>query len=400
MIHSRIDLPSSPISRRPAVLYLQDGSRYEGFSIGAAGTTFGEICFNTGMTGYQEVFTDPSYHGQILVATGVHIGNYGVDEIESESDCIRISGLVCRNFADIFSRSKAGSGENISLQAFFEKYNVNGISGVDTRAIVNRIRNSGAMNAVISNEIFSDTELAALLSQNCPNMSGLELASTVSTKEAYLAHQKYHYLTGENLTYLTKNFSPAQFEKRYKVAVVDFGVKINILASLIARNCEVKVFPAKATFEEIMAYEPAGVLLSNGPGDPEPMDYAIDLAKKLLDANISIFGICLGHQVLALASGLKTFKMPFGHRGLNHPVINLKTNRSEITSQNHGFTIERDSLINHPNVVLTHVNLNDHSVEGIEIKDKQAFSVQYHPESNPGPHDSRYLFDQFVSTFK
>jgi len=364
---------------KKAILQLADGTRYEGVSIGAEGTTSGEICFNTGMTGYQEVFTDPSYHGQILIATNVYIGNYGVDEHESESSKIRIAGFVCRNFSDFFSRalnsSNSPNSDSYSLQKFFENSNLVGISDIDTRSLVNHIRKNGAMNAVISSEYFDKDQLTQSISLNCPNMAGLELASTVSTKSEYY----FGEVGGE-----------------YKVAVMDFGVKTNILASLKSRNCEVKVFPAKTTFEEILNYKPDGVLLSNGPGDPEPMDYAISTVQRLLETEIPIFGICLGHQVLGIANGMETYKMRFGHRGLNHPVFNLKTRRSEITSQNHGFALDPESFTLAPNVKLTHTNLNDHSVEGIEIINKKAFSVQYHPESNPGPHDSRYLFDQFV----
>lgn len=321
------------------------------------------------MTGYQEVFTDPSYFGQILVMTNDHIGNYGVHRLETESEGIKISGLVCKKFSHNFSRKM----EAFSLDEYFTQNNLVGISDVDTRELVRHIRDSGAMNAVISSEI-SDVEELKRIVEACPDMSGLELASRVSCTE-------FHTMGNPD--------APR------KVALLDFGNKLNIARCLAERDCLVGIFPAKTTAEEIRNWNPDGLMISNGPGDPAAMDYAIETVRTLVDSGLPTFGICLGHQLLSLASGLKTYKMHHGHRGLNHPVKNLITGRSEITSQNHGFAVEFDESKSET-IRLTHVNLNDESVEGIARLDKPAFSVQHHPEASPGPHDSMYLFDQFV----
>ena len=362
--------------RTKAILYLADGTYFEGFSIGTEGTTFGELCFNTGMTGYQEVFTDPSYSGQILIMTSVHIGNYGVDVQENESTNVQIAGLVCKEFSDTFSRSGNGFG----LPSFLETNGLTGICGIDTRKLVAHIRKFGAMNAVITTEHSDLSILSTLLAEKCPNMDGSELASIVSTNTIYPF--------GNNTDY------------KHRVAVLDYGVKRNILQSLANIDCFINVFPAKTGINEILAFKPDGVLLSNGPGDPSAMPYAVTLAQQVIQKGIPVFGICLGHQVLSLAYGAKTYKMPFGHRGLNHPVKNLITGKCEITSQNHGFAVDKESILSDKQVELTHINLNDHSVEGIRIKDVKAFSVQYHPEANPGPHDSHYLFHQFAELMK
>ena len=352
-----------------ALLVLQDGTVFRGKAIGKIGTTTGEICFNTGMTGYQEVFTDPSYFGQILVMTSNHIGNYGVRGEEVESAGIKISGLVCKRFSSGFSRKM----DAFSLDEYFTSNNLVGISDVDTRQLVRHIREAGAMNAIISSETEDVQELMQQLS-NCPDMSGLELASIV---------------TSENF-YEQGNSSASN-----RVALLDFGSKANIARCLEQRDCFLGIFPAKSTFDEVLAWKPNGIMISNGPGDPASMHYAIETVQKLVDAGIPTFGICLGHQLLSLASGLSTYKMHHGHRGANHPVKNLMTGRSEITSQNHGFAVNFNDNLN-DTVVLTHINLNDNSVEGIARKDKPAFSVQYHPEASPGPHDSLYLFDDFI----
>lgn len=354
----------------PALLVLQDGTVFRGTAIGKIGTTTGEICFNTGMTGYQEVFTDPSYTGQILVMTNDHIGNYGVRDQEVESESIKIAGLVCKKFSQQFSRKM----ESYSLDTYFTENNLVGIADVDTRQIVRHIRDAGAMNAIISSET-EDVELLKRQLQECPDMSGLELASTVSC-------DSFHAL--------------GNADAPIKVALLDYGSKKNIARCLLERGCYIGVFPAKTTSEEVLSWKPDGIMISNGPGDPASMDYAISCVRNLVETGIPTFGICLGHQLLSLASGLSTYKMHHGHRGLNHPVKNLKTGRSEITSQNHGFAVKYESS-DIGNVELTHVNLNDNSVEGIARKDKPAFSVQYHPEASPGPHDSMYLFDQFIS---
>ena len=355
----------------PAVILLEDGTVFNGHAAGKIGTTIGELCFNTGMTGYQEVFTDPSYFGQILVMTNAHIGNYGILQADSESKSIKIAGLVCKNYTNKYSRPLADE----AIQDYFEEEGLVGIGGVDTRAIVKKLRSEGSMNAIISSETTDLDVLKAKLAA-APKMEGLELASKVSTESAYDYSE-----TGT-----------------YKVAALDFGIKENILRCFTERGCQVKVFPAKTSFEEMNAWGADGFFLSNGPGDPASMDYAVETVKEILEADKPVFGICLGHQLLALAAGMDTYKMHHGHRGINHPVIHLNTTKCEITSQNHGFAVSPESLEKMGDTaVMTHRNLNDNTVEGLKLTGKQAFSVQYHPESAPGPHDSRYLFDDFVS---
>ncbi len=360
-------------TKLPAVLLLEDGTVYHGKAAGKIGTTAGEICFNTGMTGYQEIFTDPSYFGQIMVTTHVHMGNYGIHPDEMESNNIKIAGLVCKNFSISYSRKKLGTS---SIQAYFQDENVVGISDIDTRALVRHIRDKGAMNAIISSEILDIDVLKEKLFA-VPSMEGLELSSHVSTKEPYC--------------YGDEN-------ARLRVAVLDLGVKRNILRNFADRGIYAKVFPAKTMFEEMEKWKPNGYFISNGPGDPSSMLYAIDTVKKNLAADKSLFGICLGHQILALANGIRTAKLFNGHRGLNHPVKNIMLDRCEVTSQNHGFGVVAEDVMKSDKVEVTHINLNDQSIEGIRIRGKKAFSVQYHPESSPGPHDSRYLFDDFVTS--
>ena len=326
------------------------------------------------MTGYQEIFTDPSYFGQIMVATNAHIGNYGVHADETDSDNIKIAGLVCKNFSFNYSRPDAEG----SLFDYFEKVNLVAISDVDTRALVAYIRDNGAQNAVICTDGTPLEELKRLLA-DVPNMKGLELASTVSTKEPY-------FFGDENAT--------------YKVAALDLGIKTNILRCLAERDCYVKVFPYNATFEELKAFNPDGYFLSNGPGDPEPLKEVQAVARQIIATDVPVFGICLGHQMLALANGISTYKMFNGHRGINHPIMNVLTNRGEITSQNHGFAVNREELEKHPDFEITHLHLNDGTVAGMRMKNKSVFSVQYHPEASPGPHDARYLFDQFIENIK
>lgn len=363
-------MEKKPTSNKPAVLVLADGTVFKGNAIGKIGTTTGEIAFNTGMTGYQEVFTDPSYHRQILIMNTAHIGNYGVHPDEMESDGMKISGLVVKKFSKTYSRPSA----NDSLQNFMEKDNCVGISDVDTRMLVRHIRNAGAMNAIISSEDLDVESLKKKLAE-VPSMEGLELASEVTTKEAYTVGD-------ENAD--------------FRVSLLDIGVKRNIVRCLVDRGCHVKVFPMSSSLDEMKAFEPHGFMLSNGPGDPSAMPETVQLVKDIVDTEIPVFGICLGHQVLALSQGLATEKMHNGHRGINHPIKNLITGKGEITSQNHGFVVSRLSLEANPEVEETHVHLNDNTVAGIKLTNKKVFSVQYHPEASAGPHDSRYLFDQFI----
>lgn len=362
-------------TKLPAILLLADGTVFHGKAAGKIGTTAGEICFNTGMTGYQEVFTDPSYFGQIMVTTNSHIGNYGIKNQEVESEKIQIAGLVCKNFNIAYSRKQADE----SIQDYFQSQNLVGISDVDTRQLVRHIRDKGAMNAIISSEILDIDQLKAKLAE-VPSMDGLELSSQVST---------------------TKIYTFGKEDAKYRVAVLDLGVKKNILRNFDDRDVYAKVFPAKTTFAEMEKdFAPTGYFISNGPGDPAAMPYAIDTVKEVLASDKPMFGICLGHQLLALANDIPTKKMFNGHRGLNHPVKNIIINHCEVTSQNHGFGVVPEAVRASDKVEVTHVNLNDQSIEGIRVKGKKAFSVQYHPESSPGPHDSRYLFDDFINLMK
>lgn len=360
--------------KKPAILLLEDGTVFEGIAIGKVGTTTGEIAFNTGMTGYQEVFTDPSYFGQILVMTTAHIGNYGVHQEEVESEGMKIAGMVIKKFSDGYSRP---SGES-SLQDYMLANDKVGIADVDTRALVRYIRSKGAMNALISSEDRSIEDLKAELSK-VPSMNGLELSSKVATNEVY-------DVKPENAS--------------LKVALVDFGVKKNIIRCLVERGCHVRVYPFKTSLKEMQEFNPDGYMLSNGPGDPSAMPESIQLVKEIKAAGKPVFGICLGHQILGLSLGLSTEKMFNGHRGINHPVKNLVTGKGEITSQNHGFVISRNGLEERQDVEITHVHLNDDTVAGIAVKNQPIFSVQYHPEASAGPHDSRYLFDQFIDNMK
>ena len=353
-----------------AILLLEDGTTLYGNAAGLIGTTTGEICFNTGMTGYQEIFTDPSYYGQIMVATTAHVGNYGTNKQEVESDNVNISGLVCKKFSNMFSRDAADT----SLQEYFEQQKIVAISDVDTRFLVRHIRDKGAMNAIISSEIFDQEELKKRLAK-VPSMAGLELSSKVSTKETYS-------FGDENAT--------------HKVAVLDLGVKKNILRCLAERDCYLKVFPMDTSFDEMMNWNPDGFMLSNGPGDPAVMDKQIETVGKIKESGVPVFGICLGHQILAISCGLTTSKMFNGHRGCNHPIMNLETGKGEITSQNHGFVVDYESAEQNPNITVTHKHLNDGTLAGLRLNDRNVFSVQYHPEASPGPHDSRYLFDNFI----
>ncbi|GGG55455.1 carbamoyl-phosphate synthase small chain [Croceivirga lutea] len=361
--------------KKKAILLLEDGTIFYGKAVGdKEGTAFGEVCFNTGMTGYQEIFTDPSYFGQLMVTTNAHIGNYGANNDEIESDSIKISGLICKNFSYNYSRPAADK----SLLGFLEENSLFAISDVDTRALVCYIRDNGAMNAVISTSV-NDVETLKEELKKVPSMQGLELASKVSTKEPY-------YFGDENA--------------EYRISALDIGIKKNILRNLAKRGAYIKVFPYNATQNEMAEFNPDGYFLSNGPGDPEPLTEAIEATKDILKTNKPLFGICLGHQVLALANGVSTYKMHHGHRGINHPILNLITGKGEITSQNHGFAINREETEANPDLEVTHTHLNDGTVAGIKMKYKNVFSVQYHPEASPGPHDADYLFDNFFDAIK
>jgi len=357
---------------KETVLLLEDGTIFKGRSIGAIGTTTGEIAFNTGMTGYQEIFTDPSYYGQVLVMNTSHIGYYGTEEQEVESDDVKISGLVVKKFSQVYPRSQADMG----LQAYLEKNNIVGISDIDTRALVRHIRDAGAMNAIISSEEKSIDSLKAQLAK-VPSMEGLELSSKVTASKIEVHGHGGH-----------------------RVALLDLGVKKNIIRCLVERGCQVTSYPLNTTAAEILSSEPQGIMLSNGPGDPSAMKDVVKTASELIESGIPLFGICLGHQVIALSQGLKTKKMHHGHRGINHPVLNLITGKAEVTSQNHGFVVDETSISSNKNIEITHKHLNDDSIAGIRLKDRPVFCVQFHPEASPGPHDSRYLFDDFVKSIE
>lgn len=362
------------INKVPAVLLLEDGTVFHGKAAGLIGTATGEICFNTGMTGYQEIFTDPSYYGQLVVCTNAHIGNYGVASSEVESDSIKISGLICKNFNQGFSRARA----NGSLNDYFVNNKIVAVCDVDTRALVRYIRNKGVMNAVISSEVTDIDALKGIL-RNIPSMEGLELSSKVSATAVYDSGIE---------------------NSEFKVSVLDLGIKQNILRCLNERNCHTKVFPMNSSIDELLAWGPDGIMLTNGPGDPAAMPEVVEKVKQLIETDIPIFGICLGHQIISTSVGLSTYKMHNGHRGINHPIKNLKTGKSEITSQNHGFVVSREKAEGNPEIKITHLHLNDNTLAGIELTNKKVFSVQYHPESSPGPHDSRYLFDEFIENMK
>ncbi|MBL7765719.1 MAG: glutamine-hydrolyzing carbamoyl-phosphate synthase small subunit [Chitinophagaceae bacterium] len=353
----------------PAYLLLADGTVFQGQSYGAIGTTTGEICFNTGMTGYQEVFTDPSYYGQIIIMNTAHIGNYGAKNLDVESGSVKISGIIAKNLSEKYSRTVADQ----SLEEYLIQNNIVSIDEIDTRALVVHVRNKGAMNCIISSSISDLNELEKLLSV-VPPMEGLDLTGYVSTKVAYTLNE----------------------QGSKKIAVLDYGVKNSILSCMTDRGASLKVFPAGTSFTELQAFEPDAFFISNGPGDPAAMLEAVKTVKQVIESGKPVFGICLGHQLICLANGAMTHKMHHGHRGLNHPVINLQTQRSEITTQNHGFAVDPESVRNNPELEITHINLNDDSLEGIRMKNRPVFSVQYHPEATPGPHDSRYLFDDFM----
>jgi carbamoyl-phosphate synthase small subunit len=357
-----------------AFLLLQDGTLLQGKAYGYIGTATGEVAFNTSMTGYQEIITDPSYTGQILILNNCYTGNYGTKASDVESSSVKINGLICKNISNKDSRPLADS----TLNQYLIDNKIVCIYDIDTRALVSHIRNKGAMNCIISS---SELDVQVLHQQlkAVPSMEGLELSSTITTTEAYTVGDEH---------------------SAYKIAVMDYGVKNNIIQCLVQRGAFVKVFPARTSLAEVNTFAPDAYFISNGPGDPSTMTYAIDTVKQMVDTGKPLFGICLGNQLLGLAMGIGTYKMKNGHRGGNHPVFNNSTQQSEISTQNHGFALHKQQVHDNTAIEITHYNLNDDSIEGIKVKDKPAFSVQYHPEATPGPHDSRYLFDDFINLIK
>lgn len=368
----------------PARIVLENGLVLEGKSFGSPIDSFGEIVFNTSMTGYQEIITDPSYAGQTIVFTYPLIGNYGVNEDDIENLTPKITGIVVRQISRIVSNWKATD----SLPNFLKKHNIPAIEAVDTRFLTLNIRDEGAMRCLITHDLTTSVDDLVEKIKLSPDMNGADLAKVVTTKSTY-TYQPDHQETG---------FAYSGKPLNYKIVAVDYGIKQNMLRILHQAGCEVTVVPCTTTFEEIVLHNPDGIFLSNGPGDPAAVTYAIDVVRQIIESGIPTFGICLGHQISALALGGKTYKMKFGHRGANHPVKDLTTNKIEITSQNHGFAVDAKSL---PDPVeITHINLNDQTNEGMKHKAYPFFSVQYHPESSPGPHDSHYLFDRFFDLIK
>jgi carbamoyl-phosphate synthase small subunit len=355
-----------------AILALEDGAVFVGCSFGRAGEATGEVVFNTALCGYQEVLTDPSYAGQIVTMTYPHIGNYGVNGEDVESARPQVAGFIVREASTMASSWRA-SGE---LHRYLDENGIVGISEIDTRALTRHLRTHGAKRGVIST-VISDPNALIVKARGSRIMVGLDLAREVTCAESYETH------------------AAAGSAAPFKVVAYDFGMKRNILRMLNAAGCDVTVVPAGTSAEEALRLRPEGVFFSNGPGDPEPVTYAIEAAKKMMDKRTPMFGICLGHQILGLACGGKTYKLKFGHRGANHPVKNLATGQVEVTSQNHGFAVDR-ALFERPEYELTHVNLNDGTVEGFRHKELPVMSVQYHPEASPGPHDSHYLFKDFI----
>ncbi len=371
----------STSAQLPALLVLADGTTYSGWSFGAMGTTIGEVVFNTGMTGYQEVLTDPSYSGQIVVFTYPELGNTGVNPDDEEAPMPHVRGAIARNICYRPSNWRSTA----SLPKYLEHHNIPGIYGIDTRALTRKLRSAGAMNGAISTEILDPTELLALV-QNAPSMSGLNLVNNVTTAEVYEWSQPSESI------WEFKPESTATDSPPLTVVALDFGVKRNILKRLASYGCRVIVVPATTSAAEILKYDPDGIFLSNGPGDPAAVTEGIATTKELLAAQKPIFGICMGHQILGLSLGAETFKLKFGHRGLNQPAGLTQT--VEITSQNHGFAISAESL--GADIEITHLNLNDRTIAGLQHKTLPCFSVQYHPEASPGPHDADYLFAKFV----
>ncbi|MGB7414657.1 MAG: glutamine-hydrolyzing carbamoyl-phosphate synthase small subunit [Thermosynechococcaceae cyanobacterium] len=374
-----------PIDRQPALLVLADGTSYQGWSFGAVGTATGEVVFNTGMTGYQEVLTDPSYCGQLVTFTYPELGNTGVNPEDDESERPQVSGAIARNLCDHPSNWRTTQ----TLSDYLSDHNIPGIYGIDTRALTRKIRSLGAMNGAISTEVLDPSELLEQVLA-APNMAGLNLAQRVTTTEVYEWSEP---------TSLEWEFAAPAVERERSLTVVaiDFGIKRNILRRLASYGCRVIVVPADTSAEDILKHNPDGIFLSNGPGDPAAVTEGIATAKALLKAEKPMFGICLGHQLLGLSMGVETYKLKFGHRGLNQPA-GLKQ-QVEITSQNHGFALDAESM-NKADVEITHLNLNDRTVAGLRHRSLPIFSVQYHPEASPGPHDADYLFGEFMKAMR
>ena len=369
-----------------AILALEDGTWYQGISAGAPGRTEGEVVFNTSMTGYQEVLTDPSYAGQIVTMTAPQIGNYGVAGTDAESGKLQVAGFVMRDPSPVSSNWRSQG----TLRDYLTRHNIVAIGDIDTRALTRKLRSGGVMRGMIAT---GTVDPAALIEQTrqIAHMEGSDLVKTVTCAEAY----DFETSLADAVTEASYGVTPLRRAKRpLRVAAYDYGIKFNILRRLAAHGCKVRVFPASTPAAELLAWKPAGIFLSNGPGDPAAVTYAIDNLKELAKTDVPTFGICLGHQLMGLALGAKTYKLKFGHRGGNHPVKQLDSGAIEITSQNHGFAVDPDSLPS--NVRVTHLNLYDGTVEGLRHTDKPMFSVQYHPEASPGPHDADYLFEEFL----
>jgi carbamoyl-phosphate synthase small subunit len=373
-----------------AVLALEDGSSFTGVSAGAPGETTGEVVFNTSMTGYQEVLTDPSYAGQIVTMTAPQIGNYGVAAADQESGAPKVAGFIMRDPSPISSNWRAQG----TLRDYLTKHGIVAIGDIDTRALTRKLRSGGVMRGIIATGTHDPQELVER-ARAIPEMEGSDLVKTVTCAEPY----DFTTTLGDAVTEASFGVPPLKRASRpLRVAAYDYGIKLNILRRLAAHGCEVRVFPADTPASELLAWKPDGIFLSNGPGDPAPVTYAIDNIKTLVDSDVPMFGICLGHQLLGLALGAKTYKLKFGHRGGNHPVKQLDTGAIEITAQNHGFAVDPESLPATARV--THLNLYDGTVEGLSHVDKPIYSVQYHPEASPGPHDADYLFTQFIESME
>ncbi len=372
-------------SAQPALLVLADGTTYRGYSFGATGTTIGEVVFNTGMTGYQEVMTDPSYRGQIVTFTYPELGNTGVNPDDEESEAPHVRGVIARNICDRPSNWRSTQ----SLPDYLKQHHLLGIYGIDTRALTRKLRSAGAMNGGISTEVLDPSELLEQV-QSAPSMAGQNLVKEVSTSEVYEWSEKTETIWEFSAT-AESNQAPLT------VVALDFGVKRNILRRLASYGCRVVVVPVNTPPEEILKHNPDGIFLTNGPGDPAAVIEGIETTKALLEAQKPVFGICMGHQILGLSLGAETFKLKFGHRGLNQPCG--LSQQIEITSQNHGFAIDADSIPD-ATVEITHLNLNDRTVAGLRHKTLPMFSVQYHPEASPGPHDADYLFENFVRSMR